>query len=70
MSEPRTTYTTGAPPTGLEATIIQVVTFADGSRLRLFVDAPAGEDLSEAHRVYYLRLFKILESIGQPILVS
>lgn len=48
----------------LEEAIIQILSFTDGSRIRLVVEAPKGDiGLSLAHLSYYRHLFKPLEVI-------
>lgn len=65
MSEKRAPYNAGEARE-LEESIIQVITFNDGSRLRIFVDATTRESgLSLAHLGYYRRLFKPLEELQQ-----
>lgn len=41
MSEERTPYLAGEARPDLETVIVQVLSFSDGSRLRILVDAPA-----------------------------
>jgi hypothetical protein len=62
MSEERAPYPAGEARPELETVITQVMTFADGSRLRVLVDAPAGTIADVATVKYYKYLW---EALGQ-----
>ena len=53
----------GESPPELETVITQVLHFSDGSRLRVFVDAPAGADEAQATEAYNSHILRGLQEI-------
>lgn len=66
MTETRTPYRSGPE---LEAAITNAITFADGSRLIVRIEAPA-DGLSMAGAAYYERLYELLEEIASDSRLS
>ena len=53
----------GGSPPELETVISQTITFSDGSRIRIEVDAPAGADEAQATEAYNIHILRGLQEI-------